>query len=286
MHSGLLIYGREDYKKNQWFADQFVARAQEQGLTIDLVLTDELFLGIDEQFYAAARRKRLATPDFVINRSRNSIIATHFEKMGCRVFNSAFITEICNHKGKTHQFINSHGIKSVKTWIGNRHDFCVEQFDGDFPLILKSVAGHGGREVFFIANEKELTEKLAAFSGDEFILQEVCTNPGVDIRVFVMGNEILAAVKRYSEKSFKANFSLGGKVEPYSLSDDEKRLVKKIAQLAQFDFVGIDFILDEEGRFLFNEIEDVVGSRVLYKCYDMDVVGKYLAYIEKSQKGK
>jgi len=284
MHSGLLIYRREDYKKNQWFAQQFIARAQEYGLTIDFVLTDELFLGIDDQFYVTVRGKRLSTPDFVINRSRNSIIATHFEKMGCRVFNTAMITEICNHKGKTHQFINANGIKSVKTWIGNRHDFCVEQFDGDFPLILKSVAGHGGRGVFLVANEEELAEKLSLFSDDEFILQEICTNPGIDIRVFVMGNEILAAVKRYSEKGFKANYSLGGKVEPYSLNESEKRLVKKITQLAQFDFVGIDFLLDEEGHFLFNEIEDMVGSRVLYTCYDMDVVGLYLAYVKKSQK--
>ena len=51
--------------------------------------------------------------------------------------------------------------------------------------------------------------------------------------------------------------------------------------LLDFDFVGIDFILDENGQFLFNEIEDVVGTRTLYKHYEIDVVQTYLKYIKK-----
>lgn len=283
MLKGLLIYGREDYQKNHWFADQFILKAEEHDLQIELVLTDELFLGIDEQFFVTVKGKRLPRPDFVINRSRSSLIAMHFEKMGCRVFNSAFIAEICNHKGKTHQFINAHQIKSVKTWMGNRHYIPTDSIKGDFPLILKSVSGHGGNEVFLIHNQEELMGKLPLLSTDDFILQEVCEQPGVDIRVFVMGNEILAAVKRYSNNSFKANVSLGGKAEPYLLKDKERKLVEKIIGLTRFDFVGIDFVLDQEGHFLFNEIEDVVGTRTLYACYNLDVVDKYLVYIKESQ---
>ena len=41
-------------------------------------------------------------------------------------------------------------------------------------------------------------------------------------------------------------------------------------------YVGIDFILDDNNKFIFNEIEDVVGSRMLYQVSDIDIVDLYL----------
>ena len=46
--------------------------------------------------------------------------------------------------------------------------------------------------------------------------------------------------------------------------------------------VGIDFIFDEEGRFLFNEIEDVVGSRTLSALSEINIVWEYLNFIKNS----
>jgi len=51
--------------------------------------------------------------------------------------------------------------------------------------------------------------------------------------------------------------------------------------LFEFDMVGIDFILDDNGNLVFNEIEDVVGARMLYQCSDIDIVKEYLSYISK-----
>ncbi|WP_050632155.1 ATP-grasp domain-containing protein [Bacillus andreraoultii] len=284
MINGLLVYHREDYEKNQWFAHEIMDCGRDHHLHIELVLTDELVLGMDEELFVTVKNKRMKRPSFVINRSRDSLIATHFERMGSRVFNSSFVTEICNHKGRTHQFVNANGIKSVKTWFVNRNYTPLEQLNHAFPLVLKAVNGHGGNEVFLLQNRDALTEKIENFPSDEYILQEVCGNPGTDIRVFVLGNQILAAVKRYSETSFKSNFSLGGQVEPYSLTEDEKQLVGKIIRFTRFDFVGIDFLLDKDGHFLFNEIEDVVGTRTLYQCYEMDVVHNFVSYIKSCLK--
>ena len=45
--------------------------------------------------------------------------------------------------------------------------------------------------------------------------------------------------------------------------------------------VSIDFIIDDNDQLIFNEIEDVVGARMLYKCSDIDIVREYLSYIKK-----
>ena len=71
----------------------------------------------------------------------------------------------------------------------------------------------------------------------------------------------------------------------YSLTADEQELVQKIIDLFNFDMVGIDFILDDNGNLVFNEIEDVVGARMLYQCSDIDIVKEYLSYISKKIKG-
>lgn len=223
----------------------------------------------------------LKDTDFVINRTRDSLIGKHFEKMGCRVFNNSDVTEICNHKGKTHQLINSHGIPSVKTILGNVHYFNPAMLPFSYPVVLKSVSGHGGSEVYLLKNELELTTHLASLRTEDFVLQEPCTNPGVDIRVFALGGEIVAAVRRFCPTDFKSNYSLGGSATAYQLQPHEKQLVEQILGILPFDFIGIDFIINQEGDLLFNEIEDVVGTRTLYLNYpDMDIVDQFLSYID------
>ena len=66
------------------------------------------------------------------------------------------------------------------------------------------------------------------------------------------------------------------------LSTEETALVQKIIDAFDFGMVGIDFIFDENGRFLFNEIEDVVGSRTLSAVSEINIVREYLNFIKES----
>ena len=83
---------------------------------------------------------------------------------------------------------------------------------------------------------------------------------------------------RISDKDFRSNFCLGGRAEVYNLSDEEREKVEKVIRLFDFDFVGIDFIFNN-GKIVFNEIEDVVGSRMVYTYTDIDIVEMYVDYI-------
>ena len=71
---------------------------------------------------------------------------------------------------------------------------------------------------------------------------------------------------------------MGGRAEVYNLSDEEREKVEKVIRLFDFDFVGIDFIFNN-GKIVFNEIEDVVGSRMVYTYTDIDIVEMYVDYI-------
>lgn len=285
MLKGLLIYQEQDYIKNMWFAQHLITCANEQGAELTLMLTKDLLLGCDQDGIFAAHQceniniNKLIKYDFIINRSRDSFISKQFELMGTRSFNNSEVIDICNDKLKTHQLINANGISSVNSLFMNKNSLNANGDKLSFPLVVKNPSGHGGTEVFMAQNINQLLEIVDCFSTRSFLIQEMCSNPGVDIRVFVIGNTIKACVKRSSVTSFLSNYSLGGNTQRYVLTSEEQQLVLRIMSILKFDFVGIDFILGENNTFLFNEIEDAVGCRSVYKHYDIDIARDYIQYV-------
>lgn len=160
-------------------------------------------------------------------------------------------------------------------------NFLLEQLNTvKRPFVVKSVSGHGGSQVFLVEEGDDVApiyEKL----DDHVVIQPLASSKKQDLRVYIVGNEIVGAVLRTGKDGFRSNFSLGGKAEFYTLEEDEKAIVEKIVDLFDFGLAGIDFIIGDNGALIFNEIEDVVGSRMLYSCSDINIVALYLEYIKK-----
>lgn len=281
MKRGLLIYRREDYEKNQSFADALCNEGPSHGLDIDLVIAEDVVLGVDGRtlFWDVCKQpgniERKSTVDFVINRTRLCEIGEHFEALGARVFNRAEFTRIANDKFKTHRFLARHGIPSLKTMrcFGKTERL----LESDDVHVVKTVDGHGGREVF-LSDELLQAPNFDELANKDLIFQKLAEDTGRDLRVFLMGEEVIGAVERVSDSDFRANYSLGGEARKYILSESEEELVKDIANLIDGDFYGLDFLLTEDG-LIFNEVEDVVGSRTLCLTTGIDIVDSYLNYI-------
>jgi gamma-F420-2:alpha-L-glutamate ligase len=126
---------------------------------------------------------------------------------------------------------------------------------------------------------KKIGDIKKALKGSDLVVQPRIGSRNQDLRVYVIGKDIIAAVLRTAKEGFKSNFSLGGEVRLYELNEQEKALVNLIINQFNFGLVGIDFIIGDNGELIFNEIEDVVGSRMLYKCSDINIVQRYLIYI-------
>ena len=106
----------------------------------------------------------------------------------------------------------------------------------------------------------------------------MCDTPGKDVRAYVMGGKIISMMQRMSRYDFRSNIGQGGTAQPYTLTDDETAMALRIASLFDIGLVGIDFIF-HQGRLVFNEIEDAVGTRMLYALGEGDIVRDYLAFI-------
>lgn len=298
-----LIYLREAADYNRQYIQFYKEEGKKLGIDVRLILIEDLELGVrNNTWFLEYQKKEIASPDFVICRAIYPLLSKHLELMGIEVFNNSFVSEICNDKARTYQYLAKTGIKMVDSsfYMNDQLKDILKHLEG--RTVIKAVEGHGGSQVFLI-DPKEMAfkdknyintesdahktdygitkynEVIDSLKCSDVVAQPLIGSRHQDLRVYVIGKEIIAAVLRTAREGFKSNFSLGGTVCLYQLSEAEKALVKIIIDQFEFGLVGIDFIIGDEGEFIFNEIEDVVGSRMLYQCSDINIVELYLKHI-------
>lgn len=201
----------------------------------------------------------------VLFRCRRHAAARYFEDRGVRLVNRAEVNRIANDKWNSHQLFQLLGVPAIPTYREPQ----------EFPCVAKTVDGHGGNEVEIVNS----ADSLPVFASD-MIFQPLVPHLA-DVRAYVIGDEVVGAVKRSSDSSFKKNYSLGAEVERYVLDSIQEQQVLKITRAVKSDYIGIDFLLLEDGRQLFNEIEDPVGARSFYQTHEENIAELLVRHIEK-----
>lgn len=282
---GWLIYSEVDAKKNEVYIRFYLEEGYKRGVEIRLIYREALEFGIKgSQLFLSYEGREFAPPDFVISRTIYPLLSRQLELMGIPVFNNAEVARICNDKALTYQYIARTGLSIIDTSFVKNIDIRSQIEKITKPAVIKAVDGHGGSQVFLL-EEKDLNqpgaieEMIEQMKCSDSVLQPLTGNKNSDLRVYVIGKDIITAVIRTANTGFRSNYSLGGEISVYTLSDQEKVMVNKIIELFDFGLVGIDFLIGNNGELIFNEIEDVVGARMLYSCTKINLVGLYLDFI-------
>ncbi|MDF2943859.1 MAG: hypothetical protein K0S01_2717 [Herbinix sp.] len=302
-----IIYFRDGAVYNNHYIQLHIEEGLKLGIDVKLILVEELEFGVQKnQWFITYQGKEIAKPDFAIVRAIYPLLSRQLEYLAIRVFNNSFVSETCNDKARTYQYLAKTGIKMIDSSFYRNAQVSEIISKVEHSTVVKAVDGHGGSQVFLIEaadntilgpkidkkfDEFENVKKnestntiMKGLGSSNVVIQPLTGSRHQDLRVYVIGKDIIAAVLRTAKGSFKSNFSLGGEVCLYQLSKIEINIVKLIIDQFEFDFVGIDFIIGDEGELIFNEIEDVVGSRMLYQCSDINIVEMYLKYIIQSIK--
>ena len=261
MVKGILVYTSADAEYNKWFIDHIIEEGRKCNLDIRLVLSDKEEVSDNDI-------------DFAIVRNRDSKLCKRLEDSNIRCFNSSYVVNIGNDKWEMYKDFNSAGIPVMYT----------QKTKLPYPFVMKPVNGHGGENVYLIKNADEYESVISNIPDDrqgDLIYQVIATEKGRDIRVYVVGGTILTAMERIAvdtEKDFRSNYSLNGNAKEHALTDEELKLAAKVADHIKADFVGIDLIYNN-GKPVVNEIEDAVGTRMLYSLTDIDPVREFVAHI-------
>lgn len=283
---GWLIYDKQGAEYNHSYIRMHMEEAKKLNMEIQLKYAEDFLFGVQNgNMFCLYKQKNTQLPDFVICRTIRPDLSYYLEFCGILVFNNARVAEICNDKAKAHAYLSGKGIPMADTMFLTNKDF--EDYYQSIPCqtVIKAVAGHGGQQVFCKTSDNK-DEIIRGIGSSDVVLQKLTGRAHQDVRVYVIGKEIIAAVCRTATSGFKSNYSLGGSVELYTLSEKQKILVNKIIDQFDFGLVGIDFLIGDDGEFIFNEIEDVVGARMLYQCSDINLVGLYLEFIKRELRRK
>ncbi|MEG2951186.1 MAG: ATP-grasp domain-containing protein [Clostridia bacterium] len=278
-----LLYADEDFQQNRDFAELMRRTGEACGLWVEPVLLSELWLGTNENGAPfCLRNGKPECPTAVLSRQRNAWVSRHFEKLGIPVFNNARVCELCNDKRSTHQFLT--GIPMPETFFVPDKMACPPS-GIQYPLIVKPACSHGGDRVTLAADASQWQAATARIFPQPALAQRVVSGAGRDLRVYVLFGQIIAGVMRTAKEGVVSNFKLGGSVSLHTLTTAERELALRVIRCfeeasAPLCLAGVDLLYEGE-RPVLGEVEDVVGSRMLYQVSQLDIVALYLDEIRK-----
>jgi len=222
-------------------------------------------------------------PDFVIFWDKDIRLAKALELIGIRVFNSSESIEICDDKSLTGLLLSRNNIKIPKTILAPKTyasfgysnkdflDYVVSELG--FPMVVKESRGSFGQQVFLANDKEEINEIIDSVNGRPVIFQELIKSSfGRDIRINVVGREIVAAMYRYSiTGDFRANVTNGGLMEKYSPSEEECAIAIKCLDIIGLDFAGVDILFGDQGEPIVCEVNSNAHMKNIFDCTGIDV---------------
>lgn len=273
--------------------------AIKRGHTLTVISTEDCTFGFGKKPFVLVNNKKpkmkilLTQPSFLTkNVEVHASLIRQFELSGIRCINSYHSIIKAKNKIRMSQKLSKYGIPMPKTYIVHSSTHLSEVMDkiGSFPVILKSVVGSLGIGVAIVESKQGLKSVVEMMLADEhstpLIIQGyVRESRGKDIRVFVVGGKIIAAMERIARKrdEFRSNFSLGGKVKVASLSVREKRLALKAAEALDLEIAGVDIIRSNEGPKIL-EVNSNPGMKGITQATGIDVAGAVIEYVVKKMK--
>ena len=185
-------------------------------------------------------------PKIALLRGNDTNVSLMLEKKGIKVINSTYTINNCCDKLLTHNHASKLNIKQIKTihFSNMKYEDAIK-FAGS-PFILKYRFGKQGQNIYIINNEKEYNDVLKDINPDDYLLQEyIKTSYGKDVRVFIIGNNVIGACERENKDGFKSNLAQGGLSYDYQLTDELRNNSLKLKEELKGDIISVDYVFGE-----------------------------------------
>lgn len=239
----------------------------------------------DKKGFVVSHDKTIAiTRGSVMAKFNARNIISQLEKGSIFCINYRDTIEICSDKYRTILRISESGVPTPRTAsIQGLDDMdnAIERVGGKFPFILKTLQGSKGIGVIMVesaANLKSTLQLIWKINEDEEMLLQEYIKHDFDVRVHVLGGDVIASMKRHNTgDDFRSNYSLGGKVEAYEMSEEEKEVCIKASKAVGGSWTGVDYILKNKKPFVI-EVNSSPGSEGIEKATKENIVKEVLEW--------
>lgn len=217
----------------------------------------------------------------------------HLQLLDIPVVNHYLPIVRAKNKVRTLQILSHQGIPIPKTVVIHSLEYLDSAITkiGQFPLIMKTPLGSQGMGVSIVESKRSLLSMLDLikmnFRHNQIIIQEyVKEAKGKDIRVFIVGGRIIAAMERKAHRGeFRSNFHRGGSIALADISEEETKMAILAVSAIGLDIAGVDIIRTAEGSKVL-EVNSNPGLEGITKATKIPVAEHIIRFAEKVVKQK
>ena len=279
-------------KESLYSTKRLVEAAQERGHDVSVIDHLRCYMNITSRRPSIHYRgESLLGYDAVIPRIGASVtfygtaVVRQFEMMGVFSLNESVAISRSRDKLRCLQLLAREGLGLPVTAFAHSTKMTQDLIgvvDGA-PLVVKLIEGTQGVGVVLAETQKAAESLIEAFSGlkAQFMVQEYIKEAGgADIRCFVIGNRVVAAMKRQgAEGEFRSNLHRGGKASEVRISRTERSTAVKAARTMGLNVAGVDLLRSERGPVIM-EVNSSPGLEGIERCTGKNIAGMIIEFLE------
>lgn len=286
MKLGILSCGPNSYSTRR-FKEAALSRGHTVKVLNTLKFAIDLQQGIPDLYY---RQKVLSDYDAVLPRIGASItyygtaVVRQCQEMDIFCANTAHGIINSRDKLRSLQILSRHHIGIPRTtFVRDKKDVlpAIERVGGA-PVVIKLIEGTQGIGVLLaetINAAESIIELLQSQKQNVLIQKFVAESKGKDIRAFVVGDRVVAAMRRVAQgQEFRSNVHRGGVAEAVELSEEYTETAVRAAQILGLRVAGVDMLEGKKGPQIM-EVNSSPGLEGIETCTGLDVAGAVIDYI-------
>jgi ribosomal protein S6--L-glutamate ligase len=216
-------------------------------------------------------------------------VLRQFEMMGVYPLNESVAITRSRDKLRSLQLLSKHGVGLPVTSFAHSPDDIDDLLNivGGAPAVIKVLEGTQGIGVVLAETKQAAQSVIQAFMGlkEHILVQEFIKEAGgSDIRCFVVGGKVVAAMKRQGQEGeFRSNLHRGGKASLIRISPEERATALRAARILGLNVCGVDILRSNHGPVVM-EVNSSPGLEGIEAASQKDIAGMIIDFIEKNAK--
>ncbi len=216
-------------------------------------------------------------------------VLRQFEMMGTYPLNESVAISRSRDKLRALQLLSRRGIGLPVTGFANKPDDIADliKMVGGAPLVIKLLEGTQGIGVVLAETRKAAESVIESFLGlnASVLVQEYIREAGgADIRCFVIGERVVAAMKRQAaEGEFRSNIHRGGSASLIKITPEERSTAVRAASTMGLNVCGVDILRSNHGPLVM-EVNSSPGLEGIEAATGKDVAGQIIQFLEKNHR--
>jgi ribosomal protein S6--L-glutamate ligase len=279
--------------KKLYSTQKLVEAAEKRGHTVRVIDVLRCYMNIapksPEIHY---RGEKLEHFDAVIPRIGASVtfygaaVVRQFEVMGTYCVNESVAITRARDKLRSLQLLARRGIGLPITAFAHSPDDTADiiKLVRGAPVIIKLIEGAQGKGVVLAETDKAAGSVIGAFRNLEayFLVQEFIEEAkGSDIRCFVVGGKVVAAMQRKAAPGeFRSNLHRGGSASAVKLTRQETKTAERAARILGLNVAGVDIVRAKNGPAVL-EVNSSPGLEGIETTTGVDIAGRIIEFIEQ-----